>query len=56
MDLHVTFSKKKYHFANKGGTTVVFEYNCQSNSWELISSENRGIKNTGLIGVTQKEI
>ncbi|KIX21290.1 hypothetical protein SY27_11140 [Flavobacterium sp. 316] len=43
IDFLITFNNGKYNFANGGGSTTIFEYNCNKMSWELIDSIINGI-------------
>jgi len=43
IDFFITLNNGKYNFANGGGSTTIFEYNCNKMSWELISCITKGI-------------
>lgn len=43
IDFHLTFSKNNYHFANGGGSTIIFEYSCENETWKLLSAKHSGI-------------
>ncbi len=43
IDFIITFKDGKYNFANGGGSTIVFEYNCNKMSWEFLSNNTHVI-------------
>ncbi len=43
IEFFITFENGQYNFANGGGSTTIFEYNCDKMRWELISYIDRGI-------------
>lgn len=43
IDFFITFDNGKYNFANGGGSTTIFEYNCNKMDWELINNITNGI-------------
>ena len=42
VDFYITYKNHNYNFANGGGSKTTFEYECGSNNWKLLSSENKG--------------
>jgi hypothetical protein len=43
IDFVVTYRKGEYDFANGGGSTTVFEYDCNETRWNLIKTSISGI-------------
>lgn len=43
IDFNVYYKKRGYQFVNGGGATVVFEYSCSSNQWNLVKSKWSGL-------------
>lgn len=42
IDFYITYKKNNYDFGNGGGSTIVFNYNCEKAKWNLVSSETKG--------------
>lgn len=43
VDFRVSYKNHNYHFANTGGATVVFEYQCATGKWVLINTTWSGL-------------
>nr|WP_236590228.1 hypothetical protein [Sphingobacterium multivorum] len=43
IDFGIAYKKHNYHFANSGGATVVFEYQCATGKWVLINTTWSGL-------------
>ena len=42
VDFYITYKSHNYNFGNGGGSTTIFEYECDTKNWKLISYENKG--------------
>jgi hypothetical protein len=42
IDFYITYKKHNYNFANGGGSETVFEYDCATGTWKLISTKTKG--------------
>lgn len=43
IEFKVIYKNKGYEFANGGGSTIVFQYSCEKEKWNLIKEEHKGI-------------
>lgn len=43
VDFNITYKNRNYNFANGGGATVIFEYDCDTSKWVLMNTKWSGI-------------